>query len=236
MPIPDNPKPISRFSMREEVYNTLLEWIMEGVLRPGEKILDKDLAEKMGVSRTPVREAMRRLEDKQLVESAANRWTRVAEISIEEPEMIYPIIWALEQLAISEAFSKILPADIETMERANVSLEKALVENDPVCASQADAAFHGVFISRSENPFLMNILNDLKIRCRRIEVAYFGGSALAQDSVCEHKLVLDALKSNDVKTCQQQVQLNWQSSLKRLKTIIEEQTGRESRFETTLPL
>lgn len=52
----------------------------------------------MGVSRTPVREALRRLENKNLVESSANRWTRVSEISIKEPEMVYPIIWTLEAL------------------------------------------------------------------------------------------------------------------------------------------
>ena len=96
MPIPEKIRPISRSSMREEVYRTLLMWIMEGELRPGEKLLDKELAEKMGVSRTPVREALRRLEDKNLVESSANRWTRVTDISVEEPAMIYPIIWTLE--------------------------------------------------------------------------------------------------------------------------------------------
>jgi len=66
MPIPAKAKPINRLFMREEVYSTLLSWIMQGELRPGEKILDKELAEKMGVSRTPVREALRRLEDKEL--------------------------------------------------------------------------------------------------------------------------------------------------------------------------
>ncbi|MBN1957429.1 MAG: GntR family transcriptional regulator [Desulfuromonadales bacterium] len=236
MPIPDNLRPISRFSMREEVYNTLLEWIMEGVLRPGEKILDKDLAEKMGVSRTPVREAMRRLEDKQLVESAANRWTRVAEIAIEEPEMIYPIIWTLEELAIGSAFPRLAATDLEVMKAANADLENALVENDPVRASRADARFHGVFMTRSENPFLINIVNDLKIRCRRIEVAYFGGSALAQDSVNEHNLILDALQVGNLTEVQRVVGTNWQNSLKRLRTIIKDQADTERQPESILQL
>ena len=76
MPLPFKTKPFNRSSMREEVYKMLLTWILEGEFRPGEKLLDKDLAESMGVSRTPVREALRRLEDKGLVESSANRWTR----------------------------------------------------------------------------------------------------------------------------------------------------------------
>lgn len=223
MPIPDNPKPISRSSMREEVYNTLLEWIMEGVLRPGEKILDKDLAEKMGVSRTPVREAIRRLEDKDLVESATNRWTRVAEITFEEPEMIYPIIWSLEELAVAQAFSELTPTDLKTMEKANISLKEALEKGDPVGASLADAHFHAVYIARAGNHFLNNILKDLKIRSRRIEVAYFGGSSLAQESVAEHRLMLEALEEGDLERVQQMIRSNWQSSLKRLKAVIEEQ-------------
>ena len=102
MPVPFKTKPFNRSFMREEVYKTLLTWIMEGELRPGEKLLDKELAESMGVSRTPVREAMRRLEDKGLVESAANRWTRVSEVSIHESEKIYPIISLRENSIGSE--------------------------------------------------------------------------------------------------------------------------------------
>lgn len=223
MPIPDNPELINRFNMREEVYNLLLEWIMEGVLRPGEKILDKELAEKMGVSRTPVREALRRLEDKHLVESAANRWTRVAEITIEEPEMIYPIIWSLEGLAVAQAFPALTADDMQIMKNANTRLSEALEQDDPVAALRADADFHAVYINRAQNPFLANILADLKIRSRRIEVTYFGGSALARESVAEHQLLLEALENKDLVCIQLMLQANWQSSLKRLKSVIEKQ-------------
>ena len=131
MPIPVKTRPFNRSFMREEVYNTLLGWIMEGELRPGEKLLDKVLAESMGVSRTPVREALRRLEDKGLVESAANRWTRVSEVSIDEPVKIYPIIWTLEELAVSEAIGKMSGADFTAMEKANDKLRGALAAEDP---------------------------------------------------------------------------------------------------------
>ena len=217
MPIPNRIKPISRFSMREEVYSTLLMWIMEGELRPGEKLLDKELAEKMGVSRTPVREALRRLEDKGLVESSANRWTRVTDISIEESEMIYPIIWTLEALAIDEASGNMTEADFDKMETANSLLEKALAQSEPVGASRADAQFHDVYIHRTNNLFLINILQDLKIRYRRVEVTYFEGSSLATDSVGEHRQILEALRSGDVVRSQSMIRSNWQSSLSRLK-------------------
>ena len=228
MPIPKTLIPISRSSIREKVYNTLLEWIMEGVLRPGEKILDKDLAVKMGVSRTPVREALRRLEDKHLVESAANRWTRVAEIPAEEPQLIYPILWTMEELAIAQAFAALTPRDLAAMGDANSALEQALKDHDPLSASKADTRFHAVYIRRADNPFLSTILNDLKIRCRRIEVAYFGGSALASDSVAEHRLILEAIAATDLAAVQQRIRLNWQSSLKRIEAVIAKQFGDEA--------
>ncbi|MDT8419675.1 MAG: GntR family transcriptional regulator [Desulfuromonadales bacterium] len=205
--------------MREEVYSTLLMWIMEGELRPGEKLLDKELAEKMGVSRTPVREALRRLEDKNLVESSANRWTRVTDISVEEPVMIYPIIWTLEELAIGEACEKMSESDFKRMEAANDQLEKALANGDPVGASRADAQFHDIYIECTENPFLISILQDLKIRYRRVEVTYFEGSSLATDSVEEHRQILASLRSGDIVRTQSMIRSNWQSSLSRLKIL-----------------
>lgn len=201
------------------MYNTLLAWIMKGKLRPGEKLLDKELAENMGVSRTPVREALRRLEDKDLVESLANRWTRVSEISIKEPEMIYPIVSTLEALAVSLALERLTESDFKKMKQANMALRKALGEEDPVKASMADIQFHDVFIERAGNHHVASILRDLKIKCRRVEVTYFGGSACSKHSLDEHDRILTALKSRDVALAQSMIQANWQNSLKRFKDL-----------------
>lgn len=219
MPVPFKTKPFNRSFMREEVYKTLLTWIMEGELRPGEKLLDKELAESMGVSRTPVREALRRLEDKDLVESSANRWTRVSEVSIREPEKIYPIIWALEELAVSLAIDGLTEDDFKKMETVNVALGDALCKENPVKASMADIQFHDVFIKRSDNPQLMSILRDLKIKYRRVEVTYFEGHASAKYSLDEHHRIVAALRAGDLARAQAAIRLNWQSSLKRLKDI-----------------
>lgn len=211
--------------MREEVYNTLLKWIMEGVLRPGEKILDKYLAERLGVSRTPVREALRRLEDKELIESSANRWTRVAEVSLEETERIYPIIWTLEELALSQVFEDITDDDLKQMEAVNATMKKAVHDKDPVKASWADVEFHRVYIEKTKNFHLVSILHDLKIKYRRAEITYFGGCNYAADSLAEHERILEALREKDLKKALEQIRRNWQNSLARLRKIGD--TGRE---------
>lgn len=218
MPLPVKENQINRSSMRDEVYNKLLSWIMEGVLRPGEKLVDKSLAEHMGVSRTPVREALRRLEDKDLVESSANRWTRVSEISAEEPDMIYPVIWTLDGLAAETAMGKLTKDDFKKMATANKELEKAIDNNDPVAASKADTAFHGVYIERTENHILINILQDLKIRYRRFEVNYFEGVSCAKNSLVEHELIIKAFKAEDTDLVVKTIHSNWQNSLERFKS------------------
>ena len=218
MPIPVKEDQINRPSMRDEVYNKLLDWIMEGTLRPGEKLVDKALAEHMGVSRTPVREALRRLEDKDLVESSANRWTRVAEISSEEPDMIYPVIWTLDGLAATTAIGNLTTDDFERMAAANRALKEAIEAEDPVAASRADADFHGVYIERSGNHILIRILRDLKIRYRRFEVNYFEGVSCARNSLEDHEVIMDAFRKGDADRVVRTIHANWQNSLHHFKS------------------
>ena len=205
--------------MRDEVYETLLGWIMNGDLLPGEKLLDTELAESLGVSRTPVREALRRLEDKGHVEASASRWTRVADISISEAAMIYPVIGALEELAVSLAMPNLTDNDFAEMEQANADLKAAIQARDPEKSSRADVRFHNVIIKKSENHHLSNILQDLKLKHRRLELIYFNGCALASDSVNEHDQIIAALKMRDCGKAAKLVQLNWMKTVGKLKEL-----------------
>ena len=100
----------------DEVYAALLEWIVDGTLGPGERVRDKELAEALGVSRTPVREALQRLEDAGLVETSASRWTRVASLDVAQAEQVYPVVWSLEALAVELAGRDLSDEDLCEME------------------------------------------------------------------------------------------------------------------------
>jgi DNA-binding GntR family transcriptional regulator len=218
MPVPQGAKIINRSTLSEEVHDTLLGWILDGELRPGEKILDSELAERLGVSRTPVREALRRLEDKGLIETAANRWTRVSPVSIGEVERTYPIIWTLEALATELAFPRLGRSEQFLMVEANRELETALAAKEPVRASRADARFHQIIIDTSDNPELIGILAHLKIKLRRLEVLHFEVSLVASESVHEHAELLAALGGGrGLEVVQRLIRSNWQSSLSRLR-------------------
>lgn len=224
MPFPKDIKKVKKPLIRQEVYATLHKWIIDGVVKAGERVQDKDLAEALSVSRTPVREALQRLEDEGLVETAANRWTRVATVDISEAERIYPIIWSLESLAMSLLEQRIDSVTIEEMARANNRLERALNDRNGLEASKADRDFHHAFVLQSNNPELIKILQELKVKLRRLEIEYFGGCIVATKSVEEHKIIISALKAHDYLRAAETVEANWKESLTRIRrhsTIIE---------------
>lgn len=219
MPLPERARPVERASAREQVYSTLREWIVRGVLEPGEKLRDGEIAESLGVSRTPVREAVRRLEDEGLVESSASRWTRVSGLDLAEAARIYPMVWSLEPLALRFAGPRLGEAEIERMENANERLRHAADKGDEestVGASEADREFHQVFIDASDNAELIRILEELKTKLLRLEVVYFGGGELADLSISEHERILEALRARDYEAAAGVVESNWKQSLRRL--------------------
>jgi len=226
MPVPKQVKLISRGTLRDEVYETLFRWIMDGELRPGEKLLDSQLAERLGVSRTPVREALRRLEDRGLVETAANRWTRVSSVSMDEVERVYPLIWSLEALALELAMPGLGREELARLSELNRELEAALVAREPVRASRADASFHQIIIEAARNPELIEILAHLKLKLRRLEVLHFEVSIVAADSVREHADLVAALESGrGLGTAQALLRRNWQGSLSRLRQAVAAEAG-----------
>ena len=206
-----------RALLREEVYAQIRTWIVEGLLPSDTRLRDLEIAEALGVSRTPVREAIRRLEDEGLVVAEASRWTRVAPIDTGTADRLYPIVWTLERLAIELAGDRWDAERVAGLRGANEQLADALEAGDARGASAADTAFHRRLVTAAENPELTVTLDDLKLRLRRIEIAYFGGTAAGERSVEEHARVVDALAAGDIARAQAEVERNWRESLARLQ-------------------
>lgn len=228
MPLPTRVDPIKRSLVRERVYATLRDWIVRGTLRPSEKMRDVELADRLGVSRTPVREALQRLEDEGLVQTAPNRWTRVSPLDVADARRLYPIIWSLEALAVRVAGARLDARDLREMAEANDRLARALRRRNAAEASSADRDFHAVLVRGSENPELIRILEDLKVKLRRLESTYFGGSLVAAPSVVEHHRILNALRQRRIEAAAQRVEANWRNSLDRLSRYIGGTAGAES--------
>ncbi|WP_337868676.1 GntR family transcriptional regulator [Meiothermus sp.] len=217
MPIPETTPTLERPILRESVYAQLRDWIVQGVLEPGEQLRDQELARRLGVSRTPVREALRRLEDERLVETAKNRWTRVKPVDLKEAEQIYPIRAVLDGLALRLAFPWLDKASLSTMRKANAALRSALKNADIPAAVEADTAFHDEYVRHCGNPELMEIIRGLRVKHHRLELTYFGSPQLGLVSVEEHTGIIEAVVAGDIRQAEQRLNRHFHNALTRLK-------------------
>lgn len=216
MPLSAKVERIEPQLLRARVYAIVKRWIVDGVLLPGERVRDMELAERLGVSRMPVREALARLADEGFVEVSANRWTRVAPANPDDARRIYPIVWTLETLAIRLVASHLGDRELAKMREANQRLRRAIKEGDAVSASRTDRELHSVYVEATGNPELVDILSSLKTRLRRLEIVYFGGSVIAARSADEHDDLIEALARRDVEAAVEMVRENWQRSYERI--------------------
>jgi len=219
MPLPQSKSPLARTLARDEAYERLRAWIVNGTLHPGELLRDQEIARSLGVSRTPVREALRRLEDEGFVETALNRWTRVAPLDLRKAIEGYRIIEALEVLAMQDA--QLTQQDLSGMEIANEAMRKAIQRKDAAGALRADEIFHGAWISRAQNSELWLLLGQLKTKLRRVEIAYWHRAAHTDQSFHEHLAILKALGQGLRGAAIAALRQNWEGSMQRLRSVAE---------------
>ncbi|MGF9905975.1 GntR family transcriptional regulator [Brevibacillus porteri] len=211
----EHAKKVKRSSIREQVYLQIQEWIISGVLKPGDRLKDQELAEVLGASRTPIREALLRLEEEGMIQSKANSWTQVAPVDINQAYRLYPVIWTLEKLAVSFAKENIKEEHVKEMEAINEELDRALKQGDALGAQHHDARFHQVIINLSENEELIHVLDGLKKKLYRYEITYFNGISGAEQSVEEHKKIIHSLNEKNFEEAAERIEVNWQESFQR---------------------
>lgn len=214
-------KTLQRTFVRDEAYILLRDWIVKGKLEPSQRLRDKDLAEQLGVSRTPIREALLRLEDEGFVQTKPNSSTVVAPIDMGNLCNMYSIVWTLEALALRQAFDSITNEAIDRMAKANEKLLKALTAGQPLAAVDADNDFHSVYIKLAHNEELEQILMGLKQKLKRVELYYFEKFKSGYQSYEEHQKIIKALKENDLDQSLKAIETNWKESFSRINPVKE---------------
>lgn len=212
MPVPQTTPILTRICLRDAAYLRLREWIVDGTLAPDEQLRDEQLAEALGMSRTPIREALQRLEDDGLVVTTPTRRTFVSPVSLNQAREIFPMVAALEGLAVQLAVTRLSEDALSEMRGANTDLAEALTREDAGAALAADTALHAVFIQNSGNSELTQALADLKCKVRRIERAFWLGTDRTE-SVRDHAELIEALSMGEIATAQAVLQRNWERGL-----------------------
>lgn len=189
--------------LRDVVFHTLRQDILRGDLKPGERLMEMALAERLGVSRTPIREAMRKLELEGLVVMIPRRGAQVANITEKDLNDVLEVRIALENMAMEKACDRMTEEELSRLEEAARYFEKATAEGDLVKMAETDMAFHEIIYQASENRRLIQVLNNIKEQIYRYRVEYLKEEETRNTLVREHKELTEALRAHNVKKAQE---------------------------------
>ena len=184
--------------LRDVVFYTLRQAILKGEMEPGERLMGIQLAKKLGVSRTPIREAIRKLELEGLVIMIPRRGAEVAGITEKALRDVLEVRRSLEELAIELAVARMKEDDIKALEAARIEFREALNTNDMIRIAQADEKFHDVIYAGTYNDKLVQLLNNLRDQIYRYRLEYIKDVGKRQLILIEHENILNAVKTRNL--------------------------------------
>ena len=183
--------------LRDVVFNTLRQAILRGELQPGERLMEIQLAQRLGVSRTPVREAIRKLELEGLVLMIPRRGAEVAEITRQDLEDVLEVRAALEELAVKDACEHITDEQLQDLKKAANEFKRSLEGTDLVACAEADIHFHEIIYAATNNKRLVQMLNNLREQMYRYRMENLRDKRTYRTLVEEHDAIRRALKKHD---------------------------------------
>jgi len=214
----DNYKPL-----REVVFESLREAIIQGRLRPGERLMEAQLAEELGVSRTPVREAIRKLELEGFVAMLPRKGAYVAGISLKDIVDVFEIRAALEVLAAGLAAERITEEELDQMERYLLKAAEASSDADLGTFVEVDTGFHELIYKASRNQRLFQIVTLLQEQVQRFRTVSLSQPGRQKDAIHEHRQIIDAIAERNVELAQalakEHIENAEQSMLQSLKEV-----------------
>lgn len=208
--------------LRDEVFNTLRERILKGTLKPGERLMEIHLANQLGVSRTPIREAIRMLELEGLVKMVPRKGAQVSKISREDLQDVLEVRKALDTLAVKLACERITEDEIAKLKDAEMEFERILKTGDTTQIAEADVAFHDVIQMASKNKRLKNMISNLAERIYRYRFEYIkqqsdGGRTL----VDEHRAIIKYVEERNEAEAIKAIELHIDNQERSIATQLE---------------
>ena len=183
--------------LRDVVYNTLREAILKGELKPGERLMELQLASKLGVSRTPIREAIRMLELEGLAVTIPRKGAEVAKMTVKDMEDVLEVREALDELAARIACNKITEEQLQTLSKVKDAFEESTKTTDIKQIAMYDEKFHDVIYESTGNVRLVNLLNNLREQIYRYRVEYLKNVEVYPRLIKEHETILKALQDRN---------------------------------------
>ena len=186
--------------LREVIFNTLRDAIIMGELKPGERIMEVHLAEKMGVSRTPVRESIRKLELEGLVTMVPRKGTFVSTLSPKDIMDVLEIRASLDALATSLAAKRIKDTELKELDNVHIQFVNYIEKGNLQGIIKKDVEFHEIIYRSSRNDRLIQISSSLREQVQRYRVVYLKGYSNTAEILDEHDRIIKAISSGDSKS------------------------------------
>lgn len=186
---------LKRAVLRDQIKEVLLERILEGDYEPGERLVETQIAQELGISQTPLREALRELEILRFVVSEPFKGTRVREVSREEILEIYPVRAALEEVAAREAAIK-LDGGLDALEDELEGMLRAEEAGDLHGQVRHDVRFHRLIVEASGNRTLLDLWGSLRIEARTL-ITFLQADIDLRELAETHRPIIEALRSGD---------------------------------------
>lgn len=209
--------------LRDVVFNTLRDAILKGDLKPGERLMELQLAAKLGVSRTPIREAIRMLEQEGLAVTIPRKGAEVARMTLKDMEDVLEVREALDVLAAQLACEKMNEEQMIALEQAKDQFIKAIETDDVKAIAEADEKFHDVIYEATDNGRLVVLINNLRQQIYRYRLEYVKSPEFFPVLVNEHEKIVDAIKSRDKSKVTSAIHIHVANQAVAMKEIIRQQ-------------
>lgn len=203
---------ITRVPLRDQVHHAIVDRILRDELKPGARISDTALARELGVSRTPIREALLRLETEGFLETDIGRGFFIKPLSVTDVRETYPVLWTLEVLALRST-GPLAPERRAELDRINAALEK---EDDPERRIDLDGDWHRALLEPCGNAYLLGMIGNLKHVIRRYEYAYMQNAGFIPVSTRAHDEIARRMSAGDVEGAAPLLENNWRFTMQSL--------------------
>lgn len=194
--------------LRDVVFNTLRKAILTGQLKPGERLMEVHLANRLGVSRTPIREAIRKLELEGLVIMIPRRGAEVAQITEKSLKDVLEVRRALDALSVELACDRISEEEIKELKEACRVFEQATKGKDAAVIAKADVSLHDIIVRATGNQRLQQLVNNLSEQMYRYRFVYIKDESQHEKLITEHQMIYESIEKRDKKQAAEAARLH----------------------------
>lgn len=215
--------------LRDVVFNTLRKAILTGELKPGERLMEIHLANRLGVSRTPIREAIRKLELEGLVIMIPRRGAEVAQITEKSLKDVLEVRRALDALCVELACDRINAEETEQLREACEEFERVTETEDATVIAKADVEFHDIIVHATGNQRLIQLINNLSEQMYRYRFEYIKDEDRHDNLIREHRMIYESIVKRDKKSAAEAAKIhidNQEKSIIRQIRLEQEQVAK----------